>query len=144
FAVGIDRHHLAIIAAGDDALAVRNRAEDAAAMHGDARDVAFRIHERDIFLGADKAGTLAEKMHGRRRRANRNGAHAVGDGCDGGLPAARLERAHHVVMQLSKPSRIACSGNSRPMKTSRLSRGSPSFHLRWWSPSSIMCTPWKT
>jgi hypothetical protein len=34
-------------------------------------------------------------------------------------------------MQLSKPSRIACSGNSRPMKTSRLWRGSPSFHYRW-------------
>ena len=30
---------------------------------------------------------------------------------------------HHVVIQLSKPSRIICSGNSRPMKTRRLSRG---------------------
>ena len=36
---------------------------------------------------------------------------------------AGIELFHHVVMQLSKPSRIICSGNSRPMKTSRLSRG---------------------
>ena len=43
---------------------------------------------------------------------------------------ARIELFHHVVIQLSKPSRIICSGNSRPMKTTRLSRGSPSFHFR--------------
>ena len=30
------------------------------------------------------------------------------------------------------------------MKTSRLSRFSPSFQGRWWSPSRIMCTPWNT
>ena len=43
---------------------------------------------------------------------------------------AGIELFHHVVIQLSKPSRINCSGNSRPMKTRRLSRGSPSFHFR--------------
>ena len=43
---------------------------------------------------------------------------------------ARIELFHHVVIQLSKPSRIICSGNSRPMKTRRLSRCSPSFHFR--------------
>ena len=47
--------------------------------------------------------------------------HPVGHRNDGG-GFARIELFHHVVIQLSKPSRIICSGNSRPMKTTRLSR----------------------
>ena len=49
-------------------------------------------------------------------------AHPVGDRGDGGGVRARIELFHHVAMQLSKPSRIVCSGSSRPMKTTRLSR----------------------
>src|SRR5262249_2185447 len=116
---------------------------DAGASRLDCRDRAFRIDQCHVLLGADKGCTVAEKMYRGDRRADRDRPYAVRQGDDGG-PIAGIEIAHHVVMQLSKPARIACSGNSRPMKTRRLWRGSPSFHFRWWSPSSIMCTPWKT
>ena len=53
-------------------------------------------------------------------------------------------RSSRAAMQLSKPLRIFSSGRLRPMKTRRLSRFSPSFQARWWSPSRIMCTPWNT
>ena len=109
-------------------------------MNGHARDFTLRIDQRDALFGADKGRALTEEMHGGNRRADRNQTHAVGDGDDGSLLGG-IELAHHVVMQPSKPERIACSGNSRPMKMRRLSRGSPSFHLRWWLPSSIMWTP---
>ena len=74
-------------------------------------------------------GDIAEEIQGGCGLAYRQRPHPVGDGSDGG-PFARIELCRHVVIQLSKPSRIICSGNSRPMKTTRLSRASPSFHLR--------------
>ena len=83
------------------------------------------------FLGADKGRVAAEKMHRGDRHADRKRAHAVGDRNDGGGVVAGIELFHHVVIQLSKPSRIICSGNSRPMKMRRLSRASPSFQARW-------------
>ena len=46
--------------------------------------------------------------------------------------------------QARKPSRIAASSRSRPMNTTFDSRFSPGFQSRCGSPSSIMCTPWKT
>ena len=90
-----------------------------------------RAHQRDAFLGADEGGALAEKMHRGDGHADRDRAHPVGDRDDGGGVVAGIELFHHVVIQRSKPSRMVCSGNSRPMKTRRLSRGSPSFQARW-------------
>ena len=108
------------------------------------RDLVGGIHQRDVFLGADKGRMIAEEMHRDHGHAERERTHPVGDRGDRGRILVRIELSHHVVMQLSKPSRINCSGNSRPMKTRRLSRDSPSFHFRWWSPSNIMWTPWNT
>ena len=83
-----------------------------------------------VLIGADKGGVLTEEMHRDNRHANRKPAHLIGDRDDGrGL--ARIEFLHHVVIQLSKPSRMVCSGSSRPMKTRRLWRASPSFQARW-------------
>ena len=77
-----------------------------------------------------KAACIAEEMHRDDRHADRERTHPIGDRNDGGGLLARIELFHHVVIQLSKPSRIVCSGNSRPMKTRRLSRASPSFQAR--------------
>ena len=81
------------------------------------------------------ATTGAPAAIGRARSATeaiRSGA-AIGSGLPGGYAA-----------HSSKPLRIMVSGSSRPMNTIRLSRFSASFHSRWWSPSSIMWTPWNT
>jgi hypothetical protein len=98
-------------------------------MHGHTGDFSLPAHHRNAFLGADEDGVIAEEMHRCDRHPDRDRAHLVGDGNDGG-GLARIELFHHVVIQLSKPSRIICSGNSRPMKTRRLSRASPSFQAR--------------
>ena len=127
--LGIQCDELAVIATHDDALAIRRGAEDAAAVDVNFRNFALPVHEADAFLGPDERGAVADKVHGGDGSTDRNRAHLVGDGRNGGL-MARLEGAHHETMQRSKPSRIICSGNSRPMKTRRLSRGSPSFHFR--------------
>ena len=131
FALGTERNDLAVIAAHHEARAVGRRAQDAAAVDGDLRHLALHAHDKDVFLGADKGGVVAEKVHGGDRRADLDRAHPVGDRDDGGGICARIELRHHVVIQRSKPSRMVCSGNSRPMKTRRLSRGSPSFQARW-------------
>ena len=99
-------------------------------MNGNTGDLPCSVCEEHIFLGADEGCVIAQKVHGRDRRADRDRAHLIGDGNNGG-GFARTEFCHHVVIQLSKPSRIVCSGNSRPMKTRRLWRGSPSFQARW-------------
>src|SRR5437868_14349718 len=112
-------------------------------MRLDLRDFAGGIDDCDLLFSSDEAGGIAKEMHRRHGHAERQRPHLVGHRDDGG-GLAGIELFHHVTMQLLKPSRIICSGNSRPMKMTRLSRGSPSFHFRWWSPSSIMCTPWKT
>ena len=100
-------------------------------MDGDPRDFARGIHQRHVFLGADKGRAVAEEMHRGDGHADRDRPHLVGDRNDGGGLIAGIELFHHVVIQRSKPSRIICSGNSRPMKTRRLSRASPSFQARW-------------
>ena len=41
-ALGVERDELAVIAAHDDALAIGGRAQDAAAMNGDLRNLALR------------------------------------------------------------------------------------------------------
>ena len=130
-AFGVERDQLAVIAAHDDARPVGSRAQNAAAVDGDRRDLAVQAYQENVFLGADKGGAVAEKMHRGDGRADLYRAHPVGDGSDGGGTVAGSKFFHHVVIQRSKPSRIVCSGNSRPMKTRRLSRGSPSFQARW-------------
>ena len=129
FALGVQRDDLAVIAAGDDAFAVGRRAQDGAAVDGDSRDFARLVRHGSVFLGADEHRGIAEEMDRGDGLAYRQHPHLVGDGSDGrGL--ARIKLFHHATIQLSKPSRIICSGNSRPMKTTRLSRASPSFHFR--------------
>ncbi len=130
-AFDIERDQLAIIAADHDALSIASGAKDAAAMDDDRRYLAVSTYQENAFLGANESRVLADKMHRRDRRADFDRAHPVSDRNDGGRIIARVEVAHHVVIQRSKPSRMVCSGNSRPMKMRRLSRGSPSFQARW-------------
>ena len=56
----------------------------------------------------------------------------AGASMDTGSPPSRARQpnASRYAMQLSKPLRIFSSGKWRPMKTMRLVRSSPSFHLR--------------
>src|SRR4029450_5090343 len=141
--LGIQRDQLAVVTARNDACAIRRRAEDRAEMHFNLRDFANRSSDDNLLLSADETCVVAEEIHRRYGRTQRQRPHLVGHRSDG-AGFTGIELFHHVTMQRSKPSRIICSGSSRPMKTTRLSRRSPSFHFRWWSPSSIMCTPWKT
>ena len=85
----------------------------------------------------------AEEMHGHHRRARRDDAGSLDDGRCVGSGVSHGCSADYA-MVVSKPLRIFSSGNWRPMKTSLLSRCSPSFQGRWWSPSRIICTPWNT
>src|SRR5258708_38220649 len=130
-AFDIERDQLAVVAAHHDALAMGCRAQDAAAMDGDRRYLALAAYQEDAFLSPDEGRVVAEKMHRRDRHADLERAHPLGDRNDGGRIIAWVELAHHVVIQRSNPSRMVCSGNSRPMKIRRLSRGSPSFQARW-------------
>ena len=100
-------------------------------MDGDRRYLARAADQENAFLSPDESRVVAEKMHRCDRHADLERAHPVGDRNDGGRVIARIELFHHVVIQRSKPSRMVCSGNSRPMKMRRLSRDSPSFQARW-------------
>src|SRR6266436_6504145 len=130
-ALDIERDQLAVVAAHHDALAVGSGAQDAAAVDDDRRNLAASAQPENAFLGADESRVVAEKMHRRDRRADFNRAYPVGDRNDGCRVIARIELFDHVMIQRSKPSRMVCSGNSRPMKMRRLSRGSPAFQARW-------------
>ena len=124
----IKRHQLAIVAAHDNALAVGGRTQDAAAMHGNGiRLTASR--QRDVFFRADERRDVAKEMHSGRRCIQRNLGDPISDRNNGGLFRRQAEVRHHA-MVFSKPSRIACSGNSRPMNTTRLSRFSSLRHFR--------------
>ena len=83
-ALGVERDQLAVVAAHDEARSVGYRAQDAAAVDGDGRNLALPAHQENVFLGADKGGALAEKMHRGDGRADRDRAHPVGDRSDGG------------------------------------------------------------
>ena len=61
-ALGVERDDLAVIAAGDDTLAVGRRAQHGAAVDGDSRDFARVVDHRRVFLGADKDRGIAEEM----------------------------------------------------------------------------------
>ncbi len=98
-AAGIDRHQLAVITAGHDALAVRRRTENPAAVDGDGGWRALRGHKGDMLLGTDEHRRIAEEMHRRGRRIKRNARYAVGERNDGGL----IQR--HAVTRCSARSR---------------------------------------
>ncbi len=83
-ALGVERDELAVIATHDDARAVGYGAQDAAAVNGNRRDLPHSVYEEHIFLGADEGCAVAQKVHGRDRRADRKRAHLVGDGNNGG------------------------------------------------------------
>ncbi len=77
-------NQLAVIATHDDTGPVGCRAQDAASMDGDWRDLALPAYQENAFLGADENRGFAEKMHRRDRYADRDRAHPVGDRNDGG------------------------------------------------------------
>ena len=52
-------------------------------MDGDVGNLARLVHQRDVFLGADKRRLLAEEMHRDHRHADRKRTHAIGDRHDG-------------------------------------------------------------
>src|SRR5688572_4349122 len=141
-AVRINGDDLAVIAAGEDARGVACHTENTARMHGHALLRAVRRDEQQSLLAKHEHGTLAEKTRGDHRPAHRDRLGAINDGGDWAACVGHGKRRQ--ATQLSKPLRIFSSGRFRPMNTMRLWRFSPSFHSRWWSPSSIMCTPWNT
>ena len=107
-------------------------------------------------LAQHEGRRAAEEMHGHHRRARGDGTRAFDDGGSvGGVclsPALIAERPKSIskdrtliarvaramprmtsddhATTVSKPLRIFSSGNWRPMKTSLLSRFSPSFQAR--------------
>src|SRR5262249_13560052 len=147
-AVCIGRDHLAVVTTGDHALPVGSRGKDGASVHRYATHLALARHPQQRLLAEDEHRGVTEKMrrHDRRVGLERPGAlddrGFIGASVGHGLAPTSTRPAH--ATQLSKPSRIFSSGSLRPMKTMRLSRFSPSFHGRWWSPSRIMGTPWNT
>ena len=129
-AVPRDLHQLAVVAAGDDALAVRCHAKHGAIVDRQPRRLAFACGESHGFFGANEGRDVAEEMNSGNRAADLHRQHTICNRSNRGRIFRQSKRTHHVVTHCSKPSRIACSGNSRPMNTSRLSRGSPSFQAR--------------
>ena len=73
----VDGHQLAVVAAHDDAFAVRGRTQNAAAVNGHRFCVAIAIRERDVFFRADERRDIAEKMHGCRGRIERHPDHGA-------------------------------------------------------------------
>ena len=55
----------------------------------------------------------------------------------------RIEVFHHETMQFSKPSRIVFRQFAADEDEAALARLAV-LPFRWWLPSSIMWTPWKT
>ena len=81
---------LAIIAAGDDALAIRDARQNATRMD---RDATFGfIREKQRFLAEHKYWRLAQEMHTDHGRARIDGAHAVGERRNWGLRVAHVRR----------------------------------------------------
>jgi hypothetical protein len=60
----VGRHHLAIVAAGDDAACVGGRGEDGAAVDRDAACVARTGYEEECLLAEHEDCDLAEEMRG--------------------------------------------------------------------------------
>ncbi len=138
-----------------------------AADRGEFGDRSLRIHPREAAVLAAAQQGRAGLVHRRRRNAvvGLDGGVAAGKPVDravrqredrrfaeeggGHAMAAEIEGrdCRHGVgyaSQARKPSSSLSRSRSRPMKTRRLSRRSPSFHGRWWSPSTIMWTPCTT
>ena len=80
FTLGIGRDHLAVVAAGDDALFVGGRRQDRTVVNRDAPRFAFRLDEQHRFLAEHEHGRVAQKMRGDDRRAGSYRMRAVGDG----------------------------------------------------------------
>ena len=80
FALGIGRDQLAVVTAGDDALAVGRCREDGAAVGVDAPWLAVAAGEHDRFLGQHEGRRLAEKMRGDNGALRRHLVGAVDDG----------------------------------------------------------------
>ena len=92
--VGAGRDHRAVVAAGDDALAVARRRENAAAMHRDALGLAVARHEQQRLLAEHEHRHVAEKIRGDHRAAGREQPGALGDRG----PLGRHDHVRAVVM----------------------------------------------
>ncbi len=80
FALGIGRDQLAVVTAGDDALAVGRCGKNGAAMGVDAPWLAVAAGEHNCFLGQHESRGLAEKMRGDNGAVRRHLVGAVDDG----------------------------------------------------------------
>ena len=110
--VGIGRHHLAVVAAGDDARAVGRRRQDAAGVHGTRRCVAVRRDQQQRLLAEHEDRRAAEEMRGDHRRARRDGARALDEG--DGVAAA---------LDWSASEGKGASGSIRQFSAAALRRG---------------------
>ena len=78
-AVGVGRHDLAVVAAGDDAGAVARRRQDRAAVHGDALRLAVARRQQERLLAEHEDRGLLQEMHADHRRAGLHRPHALDD-----------------------------------------------------------------
>src|SRR5690606_13029523 len=107
-------------------------AQDRAGGRLDALLRQVAVNEDATLLAADKDSAIAEEAGGGGGRAKRERANLIGHGGDAvGVARSEAGVAHCAATQAWKPSRINCSGRSRPMNTRRLSRRSPSCQRRW-------------
>ena len=151
-ALRVGGHDLAVVAAGDDALAVRRRRQDRAGVVAARRCAPSLRDQQQRLLAEHERRSIAEEPHGDDRHPGRDRPRAPAtEGMSvrvsvsslphpgsrkrervmGARPRTRaVRRAADHARQLSKPCRIFSSGRLRPMKTARLSRFSPSFQGR--------------
>ena len=78
-ALCIRHDDLAVIAAGHDAIAVRYRRQNTAAMNRHALLAAVRRHEQQRLLAEHERSATFQEMHGHDRRTGRDRLHAIGD-----------------------------------------------------------------
>ena len=76
-AVAIEANQFAVIAAQNQARTIRRRAQNAAAVDGDRRDLARFVDQENLFLGTHKGGALAKIMLGRVGGVGRYGRFSV-------------------------------------------------------------------
>ena len=124
----ICRDDLAVIAAGDDAIAVGHGRQNAATMNLNALLAAVRRHEQQRLL-AEHEGSATFRGNARPRPARRPQP-ASRDRRSTECCSAGRTRDQNAAIVLSKPLRIFSSGRLRPMNTTRLVRFSSARHSR--------------
>src|SRR5690606_23572346 len=131
-AIVADAQHAAVLAARQQggAVGIADAGQQALVRLG---DLLAAIEAMNGAGGGGEEGDVAEEMGGE----------------DMAFEIKRCNCRHQAAVvwaawQARKLFSIFSTSRSRPMKTRRDSRFSPSFHGRWWSPSTIMWTPCTT